>query len=332
MQERAFIQHIVASMKEQHPGVIAGIGDDCAVFNGISADEECLVTTDMLLEGVHFDTSWHPPFLLGKKAAAVNLSDIAAMAGTPRYALLSLGVPDCYDQSWLTSFMDGLLSQLGAFSCVLVGGDTVSAKRLTINLTIIGSAEKGRALYRNGAGEGDGVFVTGPLGSAAAALHLFQSEKFYQLDQTQWPVLVASLLEPQPRITTARLLEEYGHVTAMQDISDGIATDLSHICAASGVGAILQETMLPAHDELRKMCRVTGCNLVDFQLRGGEDYELLFTVEAQHTPYIAEEFWKNHQIKLFQVGEIVAGEGVMVAEPHGRSRQITFQGYEHCSR
>lgn len=334
VRERDFIKRIAAAQAKQGgAGLVAGIGDDCAIFSATSAAEDFLVTSDMLVERVHFDTSWHPPYLLGRKAIGVNISDIAAMAGLPRYALLSIGLGRGYDDDWLADLMDGVSAHLQEHGCLLIGGDTVASEQLTINVTIIGVAERGGAIRRHGARVGDRIFVSGPLGSAAAGLALFQNSHpaVARQGMPRWPNLVNRHLDPIPRVALARELKSYGGVTAMQDISDGIATDLSHICVASNVGATVVASSLPVHPELVEMCRETGADHLDLQLRGGEDYELLFTVQPGVAETIAADFRGRFGTELHSIGEIRTGQGVLLKKRDGNLQPITYQGYEHGS-
>ncbi|WP_163336700.1 thiamine-phosphate kinase [Desulfopila sp. IMCC35008] len=330
MRELELIKHIISRQSGQHPDLSCGIGDDCAVFNA-NLGEELLVTTDMLVENVHFDPSWHPPYLLGRKAISVNISDIAAMAGSPRFALLSIGMNHRFNNAWVKDFMDGVFSQLNFFGCTLIGGDTVKSDKLVFSVTIIGAAPKGNAIRRDGARSGDRVFVSGPLGSAAAGLQLFLDRDISINDYSSslWPTLVRKHLDPTPRVRLAKLLGKNGSVTSMQDISDGIATDLSHICTAGRVKATLYSNRLPADKELYEMCREKGMDAVQLQLCGGEDYELVFTVKKEAVEKLRTEFRDQHRFQLYEIGVIEEGEGVYLQREVGEPQLISYQGYEH---
>lgn len=332
MRERDFIRFIADNSTGKHPFLHKGIGDDCAVFGTIPG-KDWLVTTDMLVEGVHFDTSWHVPYLLGRKSLAVNLSDIAAMAGMPQFVLLSIAVSGEYDDTWIESFMAGFFSLLEEHNCVLIGGDTVSSDKLTLSITVIGTASAGQAIGRNGAQAGDSIYVSGPLGSAAAGLHLCRSGQFSLVDSRncKWPELLDRHLDPSPRLALAQELLASGNVTAMQDISDGIATDLSHICTASEVAATIEEKLLPAHNELITMCREMQRDPAHFQLRGGEDYELLFTVRNGCEEELEQRVASVTGDKLYRIGKIEQGQGVTLLTCSGGRSRIDYQGYEHSS-
>ena len=333
MREREFIQFIAGKCAGKHPHLRKGIGDDCAVFGNIPG-KDWLVTTDMLVAGVHFDTSWHDPYLLGRKSLAVNLSDIAAMAGTPQFVLLSIAVPGEYDTSWIETYMAGFFSMLEEHNCVLIGGDTVSSEKLTLSVTVIGTATAGRAIGRDGARAGDAIYVSGPLGSAAAGLHLCQAGRFTVTDTRgcKWQELLSRHLDPSPRLQLAQLLLNCGCVTAMQDISDGIATDLSHICTASRVAATIEEEALPAHGELLSMCGEMDRDPLHFQLRGGEDYELLFTVQSGREEELERLVASGGTgDKIYRIGRVGKGQGVTLLTRSAERVAIDYQGYEHST-
>lgn len=342
MIERDLIRQIAQKAHRSHPNLVKGIGDDCAVFSQIEG-KEWLISTDMMIEGVHFDISWHRPYLLGRKSVAVNISDIAAMGGRPQFVLLSVGVPGSLDGAWVENYLDGVLAILDEYNCVLIGGDTVLAKQLTISVTVLGTAVQGRSILRDGAAPGDGIYVSGNLGSSAAGLYLCQNQISgdQSLQENSWQELIRAHLDPAPRVALAELLLQSGMVTAMQDISDGIATDLSHICTASKVAAVLEEKSLPAHAELTDMCNQLELNRTDFQLKGGEDYELVFTVrreEEEKFEQYCRKFYKDFTTEekadlppITRVGEVYSGSGVNMRTISGKLVNIEYQGYEHTS-
>ena len=306
--------------------VLKGIGDDCAVIR--KDNRECiLVTTDTLVEGVHFDLQWHPPVLLGRKAAAVNISDIAAMGGQPRFALLSMGFPGSAP-GWLDDFLAGFHAMLQEHNTFLVGGDTVkSTSDLSISVTIIGTAAEDAICYRSEAATGDLVFVSGPLGDATAGLVLCQAG-LSQEGPEQWQELINAHLDPQPQVQLGRMLAESGLVHAMMDISDGLATDLAHICKESGVGAEIVKNDLSVSEQLRSAAEKTGNQVFDWILRGGEDYQLLFTVSPDHEQELRNLVHEKTGRDIFCLGKIIEGHGVFLSD--GKSREeVSFQGYDH---
>ena len=217
--------------------VIAGIGDDCAVLR-IPTGHEVLVTTDFSLEGVHFRRDWHSPSLIGHRCLTRGLSDIAAMGGEPRAVFLSLALPRRTPQLWVDGFLHGLLKLAMQFNIPLAGGDTTqSPEGVLADVVVLGSVPKGRAILRSGTRPGDRIYVTGALGAAAAETNFL----YEKADKSVQP----SETGPQPRIAIGRFLRESQIATAMIDISDGLSTDLSHICEESSVGANIRADAIP---------------------------------------------------------------------------------------
>ena len=324
--ERRLIEKIRLASRKKRDGLLKGIGDDCCevVFPG-----SLLISTDTLVELVHFDISFHPPHLLGRKSIAVNLSDIAAMGGRPRFVLLSLCLPANIEWDWISSWLDGALEILREYNCVLIGGDTVKGKKLVLTVTILGEPVASGAVYRDGAREGDSVWVSGPLGSAGAGLELLKYNKVQPdaLDLSNWKVLLNAHLNPVPCINMGMDLARNGLISAMQDISDGLATDLAHLCLASGVSAVIHAELLPFLPELSTAAEALDLSMEDLILRSGEDYQLVFTVKKGKE----EEFIRLTSEKgrdVWQIGEIRSGQGVILQNDKG-SENISFQGYEH---
>ncbi|MCI5143795.1 MAG: thiamine-phosphate kinase, partial [Candidatus Electrothrix sp. ATG1] len=233
MTERDLIKQIRNLVSHEGAGLVQGIGDDCAV---VEKDQEnvWLMTMDTLIESVHFDCSWHPASLLGRKAVSVNVSDIAAMGGRPVFALLSLGLPADFSPEWATDLSQGINGACSHYGCLLIGGDTVcSPEKVSLTLTLIGEAPREQVLYRHAAQPGDAIWVSGSLGNAAAGLDCFRSGRFSPLSSGYPPEIEACLkahLDPEARVELARSLARSGCVHAMMDLSDGLATDLSHLC------------------------------------------------------------------------------------------------------
>jgi thiamine-monophosphate kinase len=310
-------------------GVIKGIGDDCAVLS--RGDNGCLlVTTDTLVAGVHFDLAWHPPYLLGRKSAAVNLSDIAAMGGKPRFALLNLAFPAAVP-AWLDDFLAGFLGMLQEFDTPLVGGDTVrSSNDCSITVTVIGGAPESDVCYRSGAVNGDLVFVSGFLGNAAAGLALCRSGE-NPAASGEWFHLCNAHLDPQPQVELGRILAESGLVHAMMDLSDGLATDLAHICTESGMAAEIFEEALPVSEQLKKAAAKLQKPVFDWVLKGGEDYQLLFTVPPDRAQELRQLVVSRTGKEIYPVGRIIPGQGVFLCSREER-REISYQGYDHFDR
>ena len=322
--ELAFIKGVTSLAAGQAPGLIKGIGDDCAVL-AKNDDEVLLVTTDTLVADVHFNLQWHPLHQLGRKAAAVNLSDIAAMGGVPRYALLSAALSPALSEEDLQEFMTGFVEILREHHVLLVGGDTVAAPCPTFSITVMGEMAGSETCYRAGAREGDEVWASGFLGEAAAGLAL--CEKGEDMSQ-EFASLIQAHLDPMPRIALGRVLASSGHVHAMMDISDGLATDLAHICTASNLAAQVDARMLPLSATIKKAGEHLDYDPQQWALSGGEDYELLYTVAPGAGEGLARRVKEELGLKAHCLGRMVSGEGVYLMED-GTSRQISYQGYEH---
>ena len=326
MKEKEFIHNIAKSFHSHSALLTKGIGDDCAVF-GCHDTMEWLISTDLLVENVHFVLDWHDPYKLGRKCVAVNLSDIAAMGGTPHFVLFSLSLPQHVDDSWLIRWQEGAASILTQYDCSLIGGDTTSGEILTVNVVILGRGKKNEILYRSGAREGQDIYVTGLLGSSAAGLEILKRGSGCI---SEYQDLVEAHLNPEPQVQTGKLLSKSGYVSAMQDISDGLATDLSHICTASGTGAVISREMLPV--SVKTAQAATHCNVdhMDLVLQGGEDYQLVFTAEKRNREGI-ESLAENYKLSITRVGKITAGSDVFLQDARGSLKNITFCGFEHQS-
>jgi len=307
--------------------LVKGIGDDCAVFANSCAETLSLVTTDTLVEGVHFDLTWHPPELLGRKAVSVNVSDIAAMGGTPRFALLSLAAPVSFGLETLDCFLQGFMGALADYRVTLIGGDTVrSDQGLVLSVTVLGEVDKQQVVYRSGARPGDQIWVSGFLGQAAAGLEICRQRQA-ALHQA-CPELVAAHLDPLPEMALGPALARSGLVTAMIDMSDGLASDLAHVCAESGVGAVVRAKELPVSETTRQTALTLGLDPLRLAIAGGEDYRLLFTAAPAASERIQELAGHAAYGQLFKVGEIVDGRGVVLSAD-GQNKRIDFQGYDH---
>ena len=258
------------------PEGVTGIGDDCAIIPQESG-MDTLVSTDMLIEGTHFLMDDITPWQLGWKSAAVNISDIAAMGGSPEGSFLSFALPKSLPEGWMEGFLEGYAAISQRYSVPLLGGDTTSSPdRLCISVTVLGKCCSGCAKKRSAARPGDVVCVTGTLGDSAAGLKAI-------LDGVQRDGCVSRLVErhylPEPRVKEGLSLSACAGVHAMMDISDGIGSDIRHILEESGVGAEIEVGTIPLSCELAEFCKSHGCDPLELAIAGGEDYELLFTME-----------------------------------------------------
>jgi len=325
LSELKLIAEIASQQKGSEPeNLILGIGDDCAVQR-IADGRVSLLTTDTLIEGVHFDRRWHPEDLLGRKAVSVNVSDIAAMGGRPQFALLSLGVSCECDKKWLDGFLAGFKSALEEYSLCLIGGDTVhSGERLMVSMTVVGEMAETDVCYRSGAKVGDLIWVSGFLGEAAAGLELCRKNI---ADKELYQPLVKAHRDPEPKVVLGMEMAKSGLVNAMMDISDGLATDLAHICSASGVGAEIDGSAVPLSAALLEASQELNCSSLDFALKGGEDYQLVFTSSPESRESVVT-IASNLGLKIYCVGRIVDGSSVLFCKGEKRI-DISYRGYEH---
>lgn len=304
-------------------GAVLGIGDDAAVWRP-GPDTEQVATSDLLLEGVHFDLATTPLSDLGAKALAVNLSDLAAMGAVARWALLSLGLqgdPDRY-----RPLVEEFVKEARVAGVTVVGGDTCAVRGgLVIAVTAVGEVPAGRAVTRAGARPGDEVWVTGTPGESAAGLALLGAD-VKGLERDARRRLVGRHLRPTARTAEGVALREAG-VSAMIDISDGLAGDLGHVLAASAVGALLNAEALPISDDLRAYCRASQVDPVSLVLEGGEDYELAFTVPAAAEARVAR-LTEAGEVAACPIGRIEAAPGLRM-RLGGEVRPVTSRGYEH---
>lgn len=284
--EFGLIDRITKDFPIINDSTVLGVGDDAAVLN--FGDKDVLVTTDLLLEGIHFDLRYVPLKHLGYKAAVVNISDICAMGGTPRQITVSLGVSSRFTVEHIDALYDGLRTACKVYGVDLVGGDTsASVTGLVISVTCIGECAKGEEIKRSGAKPTDIICVSGDLGAAFMGLRLLEREnvvsanvgKDFQPDFAGKEYILERQLKPEARTDIVRELRENGiHATSMMDVSDGLSSELLHIAKASGVGCRVYEDKIPIDYQTALMAEEMNLNLVTAAMNGGEDYELLFTV------------------------------------------------------
>jgi thiamine-monophosphate kinase len=307
-------------------GVMLGIGDDCAAIE-IPGPDYLLWTVDTMVEGVHFDLAYTTLSQLGWKSLTVNLSDIAAMGGDPGPALLSLGWPPDRDRSLALEFAAGLAQAAREYGATIIGGDTVASPGgLIITITLTGRVPAGQMLRRAGARAGDLIFVTGPLGEAAAGLALLRQG--LELPANLKAALTEAHLRPRPNLRAGRLLAREGLATALIDTSDGIATDLYHICRASGVGARIPAASVPVSPRVTAAAPHLGCDPLDLALFGGEDYLLLFTATPEMAKRLPASFSRAGLAAPLPLGRIVTGDRVILATATGEV-DISGRGYDH---
>ena len=282
--EFGLIKHLTEKFKIENPSTLKGVGDDAAVLN--YENKKVLVTTDLLLEGIHFDLVYVPIMHLGYKAAVVNLSDIYAMNGEPKQITVSIGVSKRFSVEDLEQLYAGIQLACDKYGVDLIGGDTsASLTGLAISITCIGEADEDKIVYRNGAKETDLICVTGDLGSAYMGLQLLEREKVVfaandeaQPDFEERDYILQRQLKPEARKDIIKLLRDNSIVpTSMMDISDGLSSELMHICSQSKVGCRIYEDKIPINYQAVVMAEELNMSIVTAALNGGEDYELLFT-------------------------------------------------------
>ena len=330
MNERDLIAHLRSlTAAETSPDLIKGMGDDCAVVDR-DGRHVWLLTVDTMIESVHFDCRFHPPELLGRKSISVNVSDVGAMGGRPRFALLSLGLPGNFETEWFADFARGLTGACKEYGCLLIGGDTVASPQgINISLTLIGEAKAEQVVYRSGAQVGDTIWVSGPLGWAAGGLALLQKNL---AGDAAFAPLVAQHQNPRARVELGASLGESGLVHAMMDLSDGLATDLAHLCTASQVGAQVLAEKLPGQELLQKAAHLVEHDPVQWAVSGGEDFELLFTAPPASLDALMQ-LGHAHGLPLTPIGTITQGAGVtllhLLADGTTTRQVISYQGYDH---
>lgn len=327
--EFGLIEHLTKGITSVNASTIKGVGDDAAVLN--YGEHDVLVSTDMLLEGVHFDLTYVPLKHLGYKAAVVNFSDIYAMNGRPRQITLSIGCSNRFPVEALEQLYEGLLLACREYGVDLVGGDTSSSRAgLILSITAIGEVEKGKAVYRSGAQKGDLLVVSGDLGGAYVGLQLLEREKAVFMDHPgSQPDLEGNdyilqrQLKPEARRDVVELLAEYGiQPTSMIDVSDGLSSEILHICNNSHTGCRLYEDKIPIDPTTHNMAREFGLDPTTCALNGGEDYELLFTIRQNDYEKI-----KNSAL-LSVIGYIDDKEnGAMMVDRSGGLHALSAQGW-----
>jgi len=325
--EFGFIARIRRGCVVNDAGVVRAIGDDAAAFVP-PAGELTLVTTDLLVERVHFLRSAAGGFELGVKALAVNLSDIAAMGGTAQAAFVSIAVPRDCPLDYLEELYRGMRRQAVEHGVNILGGDTTGSKAdLVINVAVTGSVPEEEMLRRDGARPGDVVCCTGPLGDSRAGLQLILENR--AADTPDLATLVKAHLLPRPHLAEGRFLAACGAATAAIDVSDGLGADLGHILAASGAGAVIHAAKLPVSDHLRRFCRRFGQDPADMALAGGEDYVLVVTLAPERARAVADRYRRAFGRPLHVIGEITGTGRLEIVAADGRRREVRPRGWDH---
>ena len=327
--EFGLIDHLTQNNETHHASTVLSIGDDAAVLDHFG--KQIVVTTDLLIEGVHFDMVYTPLTHLGYKSVIVNLSDIYAMNATPAQITLSIGISNRFSVEALEEFYEGVYAACEKYNVDLVGGDTTTSnKGFIISVTAIGEVAPGRFVKRDGAKKGDLVCVSGDLGAAYLGLLLMEREKkifmespSVQPDLESQDYILRRLLKPEARKDIISFFEENDiHPTSMMDISDGLSSEILHICKQSNAGCVLHEDKIPIAEEARQFAFKLDLDPTACALSGGEDYELLFTVKQEDY----DKLVLNEQISV--IGYITeAAEGKQIITRSGNKHALTAQGW-----
>ncbi|HKW15366.1 MAG TPA: thiamine-phosphate kinase [Candidatus Krumholzibacteria bacterium] len=306
-------------------GVVVGVGDDAAVLRP-NAREDLVVTTDSLVEGVHFERRWLYGVNLGRRLAAVNLSDIAAMGAEPRFALVSFAIPRGTPGSFVEDIERGAVAMLARYGAHVVGGNLTSTRGpLVCDMTVIGACARGRA-WRRDARAGDVIIVAGELGAAAAGVQLLRSGK-------KGGALVRAYTHPVPRLDVSRVLSGTKVVRGAIDVSDGLSSDLIHLCEAGGVGCEIHAHALPIGRGVRAFCRARGEDPASWALHAGEDYALVLAVPRKHAVDVCRIIKRSARVPAAIVGTVTKERGVYrIIESGSRVRAFRPGGWDHMKK
>jgi len=313
--------------------IVTGIGDDAAVLRN-SSGKETVISTDLLVENIDFRRTTTPPYLLGHKALAVSLSDLAAMGSRPLCALVSIGMPeDVWQTDFIDRMYDGWLYLANRYGVQLIGGDTSRTnEHIVIDSIAIGECSAGMAVKRTGASLGDQIFVTGSLGAAAAGLRLIErgahlaEQNLADEDSQKLDHVLLRQLRPEPRVGWGIVLGEERLATAMIDLSDGLSSDLNHLCAESNVGALIDSALLPIDERVVELCGRRALDPLQLALHGGEDFELLFTVKPENAARLPR---RVDGVEIKRIGAVTqASAGVKISEGT-RTWDLRPGGWKH---
>lgn len=322
----------LSSLGTGHSSLLKGIGDDAAVIQQ-SASRALVITTDLLVEEIDFRREWTSPKLLGHKALAVSLSDIAAIGAQARYALLSIGVPqEIWQTNFMNEFYEGFFAVADAHQVMLIGGDVSRVPdHLVIDSIVLGEVKRRKAVLRSGAKPGDHIFVTGNLGGAAAGLKLLEEgerltkSKPRSREGRAIEQLLLRQLRPEPRVAWGKLLCEKRLATAMIDTSDGLSSDLAHLCEESGVGARIDAARIPLDPNLLQL-RKKDYDPLTLALNGGEDFELLFTISPRKLKRLPTEI---DGVCIHYIGDVLNKERGIKLAMDGRETSLKASGFSH---
>ena len=316
------------TQKHQPPNVIVGIDDDAAAIR-ITDNKILLITTDTMIEGVHFDLSYFTCFQLGQKIMAINISDIAAMGGRPSYVLVALSVPSTVSLKSVEELYRGIIKMGERYGVSIIGGDTTSSpQNIFISITLVGYTNSEKLTLRSGAREGDVVCVTGFLGMSKAGLKVLRDKEL--IKQNKFENLISKHLTPEPRLHEAQFLVQKGDIHSMIDVSDGLLADLNHICKLSNVGAEIFSETIPVEESTKTVAHHFDDCWLNYAISGGEDFELLITMPENDYNKIVHDFEKKLRLNLTNIGRIVKKDkGIKVLDNQGKVIPINSGGYDH---
>lgn len=298
------------SKKAIDKNVLVGIGDDAAVFKTEKGLQ--VITTDTLVEGDHFKREWFSPKQIGKKAIEINVSDVASMGGIPKYVLVSLAIPKDLDVSFVEEIYKGMWSVCEKYDIEIIGGNMTHSDIIVISITLTGEVDKKNLCLRNGAKPADLIFVSGHLGNGRAGLRLFQE------NVTGFNKIRKSYLEPKAQVDFSKKISTF--VNSMIDVSDGLASEIKHICDESNCGAIIYKDKIPINEDIRRLANRLNEDEYDYALKGGEDFQLLYTVSKDNLD----------KIDGLLIGEITKDKNILLSLK-GKEEKLINDGYDHFS-
>ena len=322
--------HRIKELTQQHSNknIVVGIDDDAAAIR-ITDNDILLLTTDTMVEGIHFDLSYFTFEQLGQKIMAINISDIAAMGGRPLYALVALSIPPSVAVTSIEELYQGIIKMGKKYDVSIVGGDTTSTTHnIHISISLIGYTNTEKLTLRSGAQEGDVICITGYLGMSKAGLRVLKNKHLF--NQNKFEKLIFKHLTPEPRIQESQFIIQNANIHSMIDISDGLLSDLDHICILSGVGAELYSKKIPLHKLAKEVACTLDESLLDYSFNGGEDFELLLILSEIDYEKIKHNFKDRFGINLNNIGFITKKEqGFKVMDDVGNIVPINNSGYNH---
>ncbi|MBI5553920.1 MAG: thiamine-phosphate kinase [Candidatus Diapherotrites archaeon] len=306
--EKTMVNHLKKLFHMNNPSILKGIGDDAAVVKPFK--QKMVITTDMICENDHFSLEYFTPYQIGGKAFESSVSDIYAMGAIPRYALVGISLKKDASAEQFRELFQGIHDSAKRHACAIIGGDTTHADQVVVSVTVIGEAKK--PILRSGAKPGDLIFVSGPLGASTAGLHLLKNKMPGFAHEKKKHLMPRARRDVTPAIAKI--------ATALEDVSDGLASEVKNICAESNCGAVIEEEKIPIRSSTRKAAQQLGKNALNFALSGGEDFELVFTVHPKNQQKARK--WG------IPIGTIVSGKTVFL-QKNGKKTELTQGGYDH---